>query len=273
MRPASPSSTAHLRPEQGVIFDGVGKSFGRGAERTDAVGAISLSIPRGQFLTVIGPSGCGKSTLLRMASGLVDADEGSISIFGESVQAAKRNKHIGFVPQSPALLPWRSVLDNVRLPLEVNRAAPVAMRRDPTELLDSVGLGDVVDRRPDQLSGGMQQRVAIARAFVINPSLLLLDEPFSALDELTREALRQQLLALWAHDQKTVMFVTHSVQEAVILSDVIVVMTARPGRIRAVIDVPLPRPRDEEVEFSDEFREIERAVRTELQAGWRHGAA
>jgi NitT/TauT family transport system ATP-binding protein len=154
----------------------------------------------------------------------------------------------------------------------VNRKATAAARRDPTDLLRSVGLGDVLDRRPDQLSGGMQQRVAIARAFVLNPSLLLMDEPFSALDELTREALRQQLLSLWAHDQKTVMFVTHSVQEAVILSDVIVVMTARPGTIRAVISVPLPRPRDEEVEFSDEFREIERVVRTELQAGWRHGA-
>jgi NitT/TauT family transport system ATP-binding protein len=255
--------------DRGVTFSRVGKAFGEGRERSLVLSDISLSVARGQFVTVIGPSGCGKSTLLRIACGLVGADTGEVSIFGESVISAKHAKHIGFVPQSPALLPWRSVLDNVRLPLQVNRKVGVTPRRDPVALLEQVGLGDVLDRRPDQLSGGMQQRVAIARAFAFDPSLLLMDEPFAALDELTREVIRQQLLALWEREDKTVIFVTHSVPEAVILSDVVVVMSARPGTITATIPVDLPRPRDETVEFSDAFRETERAVRSALRSGWR----
>jgi NitT/TauT family transport system ATP-binding protein len=258
-------------PAAGVIFDRVGKSFGERTDRTVALDGVTLSVPRGHFVTLIGPSGCGKSTLLRIASGLVDADSGTVAIFGESVAQAKRHKRIGFVPQSPALLPWRSVLENVTLPLEVNRRDHGAGRRDPVALLQAVGLGDVLDRRPDQLSGGMQQRVAIARAFVHDPSLLVMDEPFSALDELTREVVRRQLLDLWAEDQKTVLFVTHSVQEAVLLSDVVVVMSTRPGRVRALVPVALPRPRDESVEFGEAFGEIEREVRSELRAGWVDG--
>jgi NitT/TauT family transport system ATP-binding protein len=254
--------------DHGVVFDRVHKAFGARHSPTVALAEIDLVVPFGQFVTLIGPSGCGKSTLLRIASGLIRADAGEVSIFGESVDAAKQNKHIGFVPQSPALLPWRSVLDNVRLPLQVNRKATVAAR-DPVALLESVGLGDVLDRRPEQLSGGMQQRVAIARAFAFSPSLLLMDEPFAALDELTREVLREQLLNLWSEESKTVIFVTHSVQEAVILSDQIVVMSSRPGTIQAVLPVDLPRPRDESVEFSDAFRTIEQTVRNELRQGWR----
>ncbi|HWD24707.1 MAG TPA: ATP-binding cassette domain-containing protein, partial [Acidimicrobiales bacterium] len=148
----------------GVNFSGISKSFDDGRDRTVVFDEISLSIDRGEFVTIIGPSGCGKSTLLRIASGLTEADAGEVSIFGESVRAAKRAKHIGFVPQTPALLPWRSVLDNVRLPFQVNRRADVESASDPTDLLVAVGLRDVLDRRPDQLSGGMQQRVGLCRA-------------------------------------------------------------------------------------------------------------
>jgi NitT/TauT family transport system ATP-binding protein len=249
----------------------VTKSFGSGRQVTTALEGITMSVERGRFVTLIGPSGCGKTTLLRVVAGLTEADAGEVSIFGESVGAARANKHIGFVPQSPALLPWRTVLDNVRLPLQVNRRAgerhPGAVR-DPEAILESFGLGGVLDKRPAQLSGGMQQRVAIARAFAFDPALLLMDEPFSALDELTREVLRHELLDLWGAHRKTVLFVTHSVAEAVVLSDAIVVMSAQPGRILSVVEVDLPRPRGELVELTDGFRELERRVRLALRGGW-----
>lgn len=252
----------------GVIFSRVSKHFGDGLKATLALDDVSMVARRGQFITLIGPSGCGKSTLLRIAAGLVEADQGDVTIFGETVETAQRNKHIGFVPQSPALLPWRTVLENVQLPLQVNRRNKPTVGRAAAEILDSVGLGAVLDRRPYELSGGMQQRVAIARAFAIEPAVLLMDEPFSALDEFTREVLRQQLLALWEHDQKTVIFVTHSVGEAVLLSDVVVVMSAGPGRIRSLVEVDLPRPRREETGLTTEFIEIERRVRAELRRSW-----
>ncbi|HTW98988.1 MAG TPA: ABC transporter ATP-binding protein, partial [Acidimicrobiales bacterium] len=198
------------------------------------------------------------------------------SIFGESVERACEQKHIGFVSQSPALLPWRTVLENVRLPLEVNRRAGEdrqAEHADPRAILAAFGLSAVLDKRPHQLSGGMQQRVAIARAFAFRPAVLLMDEPFSSLDELTREVLRDELLDLWEQSGTTIVFVTHSIPEAVLLSDQVVVMAALPGRIGDVIDVDLPRPRGDLVELSGEFREVERHVRLELRRGWRHGAA
>jgi NitT/TauT family transport system ATP-binding protein len=263
------AAPAAVASGDGVVFDRIVKSFGSARELNPALGELSLEVPRGQFCTVIGPSGSGKSTLLRIAAGLLDPDSGTVSIFGSSVADARRAKRIGLVPQSPALLPWRSVLENVRLPQEVNRAAGTAAGTDPEALLAAVGLGAVRDRRPNQLSGGMQQRVAIARAFAHDHALLLMDEPFSALDELNRERIRQQLLELWSMQQKTVLFVTHSVSEAVILSDTIVVLTSRPGTVCAVVAVDLPRPRDEAVAFSDEYRTIEKAVRAALRSGWR----
>ncbi len=242
------------------------KVFGDGPRRTEALRDISLEVPRGRFTTLIGPSGCGKSTLLRVVAGLTGADEGSVSIFGEGVAVARRAKHIGYVPQSPALLPWRSVLGNVRFPLEVNRRAPRAgPSRLPEAILEAMGLGAVLQRRPEELSGGMQQRVAIARAFAFDPALLLMDEPFSALDELTREALRHQLLALWQEDQKTVLFVTHSVTEAVVLSDDVVVLSARPGSVHAVIPIPLARGASAREEGSEPVQALERAVRAALR--------
>jgi NitT/TauT family transport system ATP-binding protein len=255
----------------GLVVRNVSKTFGSGTGGTVALDDVSLTVEKGQFVTLIGPSGCGKSTILRVVAGLVDADRGTVSIFGETVKKAAAAKHIGFVPQSPALLPWRTVVDNVRLPLQVNKRADRSSdrrRRDPKEVLELFGLGKVLDRHPRQLSGGMQQRVAIARAFVFDPSILLMDEPFSALDELTREVQRFELLKVWQADQKTVLFVTHSVAEAVALSDFIVVMSSQPGRIRTVIPVPLARPRGELIETMDDFHEVEQQVRAELRGGW-----
>lgn len=255
----------------GVDIVGVSKTFRDRGGVAVALEDVSLHVARGQFVTVIGPTGCGKSTLLGIVGGLIEPDGGSVSIFGEAPEKATLSKHIGFVPQSPALLPWRSVLDNVRLPLQVNRKAGggrVHQNRDPVEILESFGLAGALGRRPHQLSGGMQQRVAIARALVFDPAILLMDEPFSALDELTREQQRHKLLDVWQSNRKTVIFVTHSVTEAVVLGDRVVVMSGMPGRVHAVVPVELPRPRAASVEISDEFRDVERRVRSALRSAW-----
>ncbi len=250
----------------GVQVSGVSKSFGADGARTLVLDNVSLTIKKGEFVSVIGPSGCGKSTLLKVIAGLSEADEGIVTVDGKTVRAATKEKSIGLVPQSPALLPWRTVLDNVTLPITVNRQANVGRNlRDPKEILESFGLGKAIDKYPAQLSGGMQQRVAIARAFVFDPTVLLMDEPFSALDEMNRDQQRLGLLEFWQSNRKSVMFVTHSVPEAIMLSDRIIVMAAHPGRIADVIDVNLPRPRDADVYATDEFRDLEGLVRTTLQ--------
>ena len=253
-----------IADRDGLAVVGVTKHFSTPNGWILALQPIDLEFERGSFVTLIGPSGCGKSTLLRIIAGLLAPDEGSVSIFGESVERARENKHIGLVPQSLALLPWRNVLENVRLAIEIN---PRANRpaRDPVEILEAFGLGDYLHYLPAQLSGGMRQRVAIARAFALEPPLLLMDEPFAALDELTREVLRHELLELWQSTRTTVLFVTHSVTEAVLLSDEVVVMSPAPGRIRARVAVDLPRPRPDLIELSDRFRELERTVRLELR--------
>jgi NitT/TauT family transport system ATP-binding protein len=254
-----------------LLIESVCKGFGKLSERVTAVEDVSFSAARGEFVTIIGPSGCGKTTILRIVAGLLEVDSGDISIFGESVSSAVRSKHIGFVPQQPALLPWRTVLDNVRLPLEVNKKSEASETRnqmDPVEVLESLGLGEVLKRRPAELSGGMQHRVAIARAFVFDPPILLMDEPFAAVDELTRESLRHELLSIWQKNKKTVLFVTHSIAEAIALSDVVVIMSPHPGRIQKILRVDLPRPRGEIVETSPDFHELERRVRMEIRSGW-----
>jgi NitT/TauT family transport system ATP-binding protein len=227
-----------------------------------------MQVPQGRFVTIIGPSGCGKSTLLRALAGIERPDAGNISIFGETVEQARKAKQIGFVPQELALLPWRTVLDNAKLPLQLNRSGGAGRSRparDPQEVLQALGLGDVLDRRPAELSGGMRQRVAIARAFVTEPALLLMDEPFSALDELTSDILRRELLKLWQSTRTTVLFVSHSISEAVLLSDQVVVMSHAPGRVVSLIDVTLERPRGDLIEVTDAFRDCEREVRLALR--------
>ncbi len=230
-----------------------------------ALGNVSLSIPTGRFVSVIGPSGCGKSTLLRMLAGLEAPDAGTVSVGGRTPREAARVKALGFVPQSPALLPWRSVLSNVTLPRTVNRRGAAGREcPDPRALLERVGLGDVIHESPMRLSGGQQQRVALVRAFALHPEVLLLDEPFSALDEFTRESAQQQLLDLWSQLQATVLFVTHSIAEAVRLSDEVVVMAAGPGRIVESIPIDLPRPRSRDIVTSPEFHAYELRLRASL---------
>lgn len=248
----------------GVVVLGVAKRYNSSRGPVDALEPLDLDIARGSFVTLIGPSGCGKSTLLRIIAGLSPADAGTISIFGESVERARRNKNIGFVPQSLALLPWRSVLENVELALEINKSANRSTR-SAVEILSAFGLGDYLSYLPAQLSRGMRQRVAIARAFALEPALLLMDEPFAALDELTRELLRHELLELWQSTGTTVLFVTHSVTEAVLLSDEVVVMSPSPGRIQARVAIDLKRPRGDLIELSEPFRALEREVRVALR--------
>ncbi|HEX3900154.1 MAG TPA: ABC transporter ATP-binding protein [Mycobacteriales bacterium] len=243
------------------------KTYRREPDDVRVLDDLDLTVDRGEFVTVIGPSGCGKTTLLRLAAGLASPDSGAIELFGEPVAHAIAAKQIGFVPQSPALLPWRSVIDNVLLPLQVNRGHSPVNPPDPHRLLASLGLDGVADRMPHELSGGMQQRVAIARAFVIDPPVLLMDEPFAAVDELTREALRHELLTAWQQSGKTVLFVTHSVAEAVALSDRVVVMSAVAHGIQRVLDVPLTRPRDDLLETTPRFQKVERELRLELRRG------
>jgi NitT/TauT family transport system ATP-binding protein len=245
--------------------------FTDGREPLAALSHVNLDVPPGQFTSIIGPSGCGKSTLLRIVGGLVKPTWGEALIAGGPPKAAQRARDVGFAFQDPALLPWRTVLGNVRLPREVDSVHKVRPMPEPEELLDLVGLGDFQDYYPYQLSGGMQQRVAIARALALNPSLLLMDEPFGALDEITRSAMRYELLRIWdanpgASGRKTVLFVTHSISEAIILADRIVVLRARPGSVRADIEVELPRPRTQEMERSQPFLDYADWLRGLLEA-------
>ena len=239
-----------------------------------ALDDIELTFEPGTFVSIIGPSGCGKSTLLRLISGQEKPDAGTITVCGLTPKEAAEAKAFGFVPQSPALLPWLSVLGNVTLPHKVNRRRAGRRgdrgRPDLEAMLREVGLGESLHKLPAELSGGMKQRTAIVRAFGLRPDVLLLDEPFGALDEFTREALQEQLLELWEQTRATVVFVTHSISEAVRLSDKVVVMAPRPGRITDVIDIDLPRPRHQEIITSPEFHAYELALRESLRDAFSH---
>ena len=263
------------------------KVYGHGASAMVALSGVDLSIEPGRFVSLIGPSGCGKSTLLRLVAGLEAADGGVVRVHGVTPAEACAAKLIGFVPQTPALLPWRSVLKNVTLPQRINTAAARRRERigdlsergslkgppDMLELLRRAGLGEVVHKLPAQLSGGMQQRTAIVRAFGLQPDVMLMDEPFSALDEFTRETLQDQLLDLWDELKTTVLFITHSVSEAVRLSDTVVVMAPRPGRIVDVIDIDLPRPRKQRLFEEGSFHAYEDLIRERLHHAWRSADA
>jgi len=214
---------------------------------------LSLDIAWGEFVSIIGPSGCGKTTLLRVIGGLQAPMSGAVRIGGQEPGELQRRKEIGYVFQDPALLPWRKVRDNIRLPLQVNRSAGRTALHDIDELVRLVGLEGFEGYYPHQLSGGMAQRVALARALAFEPSVLLMDEPLAALDEITRSAMRYELLRIWGALKKTVVFVTHSIQEAVLLSDRVVVLGQRPARVRAIVPIDLPRPRGQDIEQSPAF--------------------
>ena len=261
---ATATSEATSHEDRHVAIEGLTHVFDRGNRPLTALSDVSLRVGWGEFVSVIGVSGCGKSTLLRLIGGLLQPTAGRVDVAGATPAEAQRRKAIGYVFQDPSLLPWRTVLANAALPLEVNRggghghAGRQAHRRDPRELLDLVGLREFEGYYPRELSGGMQQRVALARALVFEPSLLLMDEPFGALDEITRRAMRYELLRIWqagdgAVGRKTVVFVTHSIPEAITLSDRVVVMSEAPGTVRAIIDIDLPRPRDVEMETQPAF--------------------
>ena len=231
----------------------------------EALSQINLDVFEGEFVSLIGPSGCGKTTLLRAIANLEHPTCGTLTVNGVNAEAARLARAYGYVFQAPALLPWRTVANNVKLPLEIMGLDDVAGR--VSRNLELVNLNGFERKFPWQLSGGMQQRVSIARALAFDPKLLLMDEPFGALDEIVRDKLNQQLLELWARTKKTIVFVTHSIPEAVFLSTRIIVMSPRPGRIIDVIDVGLPKQRKLEIREMPEFLKIAHRVREGLKAG------
>ena len=222
-------------------------------EPVTALQDIDLEVGEKEFITIVGPSGCGKSTLLKLVVGLLPLNQGEIYIREDKVTGPYRD--VGMVFQQPILMPWRTVMENVLYPIEILRLSGKDYRRTAEELIELTGLRGFDKHKPRQLSGGMQQRVSICRALIYDPLLLLMDEPFGALDAMTREDMGFELLRIWRERMKTILFVTHSISEAVLLADRVVVFTPRPGRIAKVINVKLPRPRDAEMEFSPEFRE------------------
>ncbi len=256
MSPASPATTEPDEPY--LRLQGLSKVYASRDGPVRALDRISVSERRGEFLSILGPSGCGKSTLLMIAAGLMPASSGVVTIDGQIVTEPRTD--IGIVFQSPVLLEWRTALGNVMLQAEAKKLERQSAKRRARELLESVGLDGFADKYPHELSGGMRQRVSLCRALIHNPPQLLMDEPFGALDALTRDQLVLDLQNIWNERRMTVLFITHSVPEAVFLSDRIIVMTPRPGRIDRVIDIELPRPRTLAVRETPEFAEYSREI-------------
>lgn len=234
-----------------IRAEGVERYFGKGGDRVHALGPLDLTIADGEFVCLVGPSGCGKSTLLRMVGGLINPSEGSLTI------NARSGHPTATVFQDYSIYPWKRVIDNVRFGLDVSGVKRREGTRRARHYLDKLGLGDRARSYPDTLSGGMKQRVAIARALAVEPEILLMDEPFAALDAQMRQVLQDELLALWQADRRTVLFITHSLDEAILLGDRVLVMSARPGVIIASKQVPFERPRSAEIRSSPEFAALE----------------
>lgn len=253
------------RSSQPIIeIEGVRKVFKTADTELVALECVNLSIEPGEFVTFIGPSGCGKSTLLRLLGDLIKPTEGQIIIKGKTPEQARLDRDYGIVFQAPVLYEWRTVRKNVQLPLEVMKFPKADRERCADEMLELVGLSEFANSYPWQLSGGMQQRVSIARALSFSPSILLMDEPFGALDELTRERMNMELLNIYSKADVTVIFVTHSIPEAVFLSDRVAVMTPRPGQIATVVPIDLPRPRTVETRETARYFELIGQVRGAL---------
>ncbi|MBM3486889.1 MAG: ABC transporter ATP-binding protein [Alphaproteobacteria bacterium] len=247
-----------------IDIAGAAKTFvGQDGGAVVALEGVDLKIRRGEFVSIVGPSGCGKSTLLMLVSGLVEPTGGTIRIAGAPVTGPYTD--LGFVFQTDLLLDWRSVLGNILLQCDMRGIDARKHETRAQELVNQVGLKGFESKRPFELSGGMRQRVAICRALLLDPPMLLMDEPFGALDALTREQMQIDLQTMWQRSQKTVMFVTHSISEAVFLSDRVIVMTPRPGKIRAILDVDLPRPRDLHIHETPGFSKIVHEIRVMFQ--------
>jgi len=244
----------------------VSMAFEREGEPLEVLRDITLTIGQGEFISLVGPSGCGKSTLLRLAADVLVPTEGTIEILGRTPAEARRNRALGMVFQQPVLLPWLSVEENVALPLRIGGWGKThASGPSPASLLRLVGLEGFERVRPAQLSGGMQQRVAIARALVSDPPVLLMDEPFGALDAITRDRLNEELLRIWTETRRTVLFVTHSIPEAVYLSSRVVVLSQRPAQIRRIVEIDLPYPRQPRMRDTAQFTAFSAELREALE--------
>lgn len=260
------SAPAAAPPAVGIRIEGVSHRFARRGHDVDALGAVTLDVAPGELVSLVGPSGCGKTTLLRAVAGLLQPTQGALAVGDRTPDEARRAKQVGWVPQSPALLPWRSVLDNITLLDEVNRKVERKGRAASVhELIARTGLAGFEAALPHELSGGMRQRVALARAMALDPPVMLMDEPFAALDELTRADMRHLLLDVRGDAGATCLFVTHSVDEAVLLSDRVVVLSPRPGRIVGVEVIDLPRPRPAGIEDEPAFHDHVRRLRALLR--------
>jgi NitT/TauT family transport system ATP-binding protein len=246
-----------------LIAEHVEMTFTSPDSPQEALAEADLALAPNEFVSIIGPSGCGKSTLLRILAGLVRPTGGRVLLHGEPLTSPRRQ--VGFVFQHANLMPWRSTLRNVTLPLEIQGAPTLEAEARAREMLELVGLADFADALPRDLSGGMRQRVALARALAHDPEVLLLDEPFGALDALTRERMNWELLRIWEAQRKTVLMVTHDIQEAIFLSDRVLVMTARPGRIRREVIIDLPRPRSPDDLYTPRFMELSHTLRDLLR--------
>ena len=254
-----------------IRLEGICQVFrSRDGARVAALDDVDLSVGSEQFVCIVGPSGCGKSTLLRLVAGLIAPTRGTIEVGGRRVDGPRED--VGIVFQKPTLFPWASVLDNVLMPLRLMGRPTASHHQRALDLLEMVGLGGFETRLPGELSGGMQQRAAICRALIHDPPILLMDEPFGALDALTREEMTLELLSIWQERRKTIVFVTHSITEAVLLADKVVVMSARPGRVVSSLDVALPRPRSFAQEGLPEFQAVAASVRASIFSRRRGGA-
>ncbi|HEY2758095.1 MAG TPA: ABC transporter ATP-binding protein [Pseudolabrys sp.] len=231
-----------------------------------ALEGVSIDIAPKSFVSIVGPSGCGKTTLLKVLSGVLKASSGKVLLDNTPIESTDLSGKVGYVFQRPLLLPWRTALENVLLTTEIVRKdEPIARRTaEARKWLALTGLSGFEDRLPHELSGGMQQRVSLSRALAFRPPILMMDEPFAALDEITRETMQEELLRLWSVTDSTVIFITHSISEAVLLSERVIVMTSRPGRIDEIIDIPFPRPRDEDLRGRAEFTELVQYIRHKL---------
>lgn len=255
------ASTVSYAPSGGAILraEHISVTFASPQGKLEALADVSFQVERGEFVCVVGPSGCGKSTLLRVLSGLLSPTSGQVYLRGKPLDGPCGD--IGIVFQKASLMPWRTVSQNITLPLEIQGLDSVQTRQQATDLIRLVGLEGFERNYPHELSGGMAQRVAIARALIHDPEILLLDEPFGSLDALTRERMNVELLRIWQARRKTVVMVTHDIQEAIFLADRVIVMTPRPGQITANLPIALPRPRSQDLIYYDTFAELARRIR------------